>query len=57
MSVKWEEEAILLRLVPELLLTVDRTSYSPRHRLSVGFTTPLIELFKFSYDNENILRK
>ena len=57
MLVKWKEDSIFLRMDPELWLVVDRTPYSPRHRLPVGFATPLITLFQFPYDNEKLLRK
>ena len=54
---EWEEEAIILRLDPELRLAVDRTPHSPRRMTLVGFATPLIALFQFPYDNEKLLRK
>ena len=51
------EEAILLRLGPELRLAGDRTPHSPRRRTPVGFVTPLIVPSPFRYDTEKLLRK
>ena len=47
MSVEWEEEAIFLRLGPELQLVVDRTPHLPRHMMPMGLQPRWLHCFSF----------